>query len=132
MADRFEHDAPRLDRNTILSYDRTRLSYQRTMLAWVRTGTSLIGFGVAIYNFHRMTGGQLGSYLIGPHEFALHRARNTVVGHDRIPTRYSSTQRTICRHPKVTAAGSGRALGFDSRHHGFDFNNFSEMRMPNN
>lgn len=41
------------------------------MLAWVRTGTSLIGFGVAIYNFHRMTGGQLGSYLIGPHEFAL-------------------------------------------------------------
>ena len=71
MADRFEHDAPRLDRNTILSYDRTRLSYQRTMLAWVRTGTSLIGFGVAIYNFHRMTGGQLGSYLIGPHEFAL-------------------------------------------------------------
>jgi len=71
VADRFEHDAPRLDRNTILSYDRTRLSYQRTMLAWVRTGTSLIGFGVAIYNFHRMTGGQLGSYLIGPHEFAL-------------------------------------------------------------
>jgi putative membrane protein len=62
---------PKLDRNTILSYDRTRLAYQRTMLSWVRTGTSLITFGFAIYNFHRITtGDQASSYLIGPHEFA--------------------------------------------------------------
>ena len=72
MAYHIERDAPKLDRNTILSYDRTRLSYQRTMLSWVRTGTSLITFGFAIYNFHRIaTGDQASSHVIGPHEFAL-------------------------------------------------------------
>jgi putative membrane protein len=71
MADRTEQNAPRLDRNTILSYDRTRLSYQGTMLSWVRTGTSLITFGFAIYNFHRIAlGDRQSSQLIGPHEFA--------------------------------------------------------------
>ena len=71
MADHIEHDAPRLDRNTMLSYDRTRLSYERTMLSWVRTGTSLITFGFAIYSFHRITSRDASSYLIGSHQFAL-------------------------------------------------------------
>ena len=71
MADHIDQSVPKLDRNTILSYDRTRLSYQRTMLSWVRTGTSLITFGFAIYNFQRITtGNQPSSHLIGPHEFA--------------------------------------------------------------
>ena len=71
MADHIEHDAPRLDRNTMLSYDRTRLSYERTMLSWVRTGTSLITFGFAIYSFHRITSRDTSSYLIGSHQFGL-------------------------------------------------------------
>jgi putative membrane protein len=48
VPDHIDQSVPKLDRNTILSYDRTRLSYQRTMLSWVRTGTSLITFGFAI------------------------------------------------------------------------------------
>ncbi len=72
MEDSVEHDAPRLDRSTILAYDRTRLSYQRTLLSWVRTGTSLITFGFAMYSFHRVaTGDEPRSYLIGPHQVAL-------------------------------------------------------------
>jgi putative membrane protein len=71
VPDHNDQSVPKLDRNTILSYDRTRLAYQRTMLSWVRTGTALITFGFAIYNFHRITtGDQARSYLIGPHEFA--------------------------------------------------------------
>ena len=71
MVDHNVQDAIKLDRNTILSYDRTRLSYERTMLAWVRTATSLITFGFAIYSFHRITTRDQSSYVIGSHQFGL-------------------------------------------------------------
>jgi putative membrane protein len=72
VIDHIDQSVTRIDRSTILGYDRTRLAYQRTLLSWVRTATALITFGFAIYNFHRIvTGDRSRSRLIGPHEFAL-------------------------------------------------------------
>ena len=61
------------DASTRLAAERTRLAYGRTLLGWIRTAVSLITFGFSIYQFFRITKGEVieSSHFIGPREFGM-------------------------------------------------------------